>query len=78
LKAFPAALCADDTSLETFYAPKIKSCLAGSDTNLPFQNCPALTAIHFAAANESAIKASAAYQADPKLGAANAEVLFDL
>jgi len=44
----------------------------------PFLGCASLAEIHFAAANEAAVKASPAYLADPRLGAANASIHFDL
>ena len=41
-----------------------------------FSNCTGLREIRFSRANESAITSSAAYRADPTLGAANATVKF--
>ena len=43
-----------------------------------FSGCNGITEIHFAAENEETVKSSSAYRNDPKLGAPNAEVLFDL
>ena len=47
-------------------------------TKVPFFNCAGISEIHFAAANEEAVKASPAYHVDPHLGAANATLYFDL
>mgnify|MGYP003291714822 CR=1 FL=1 len=45
----------------------------------PFEGCTGgLTRLHFAAANEAAIKATTNYQSDPALGTATATCVFDL
>lgn len=45
----------------------------------PFEGCTGgLTRLHFAAANEAAIKATTNYQSDPTLGTATATCVFDL
>lgn len=50
-----------------------------SDITFPFAGCTGgITKIHFAAANEEAIKATTAYRTDPTLGTGTAEVVFDL
>lgn len=60
------------------YFPKVNR-LAGVVPKLPFTGCTGgITKIHFAAANEESIRASAQYQADPTLGSGTAEVVFDL
>ena len=51
---------------------------SGKSGTLPFSECETLTEIHFAAANEEAIKATIAYKSSPTLGASNATVYFDL
>lgn len=43
-----------------------------------FVGCSGITEIHFAAKNEEAIRNSESFKVDPKLGAANAVVFFDL
>ncbi|MGN0545208.1 MAG: hypothetical protein ACI4I0_06570 [Acutalibacteraceae bacterium] len=43
-----------------------------------FAGCAGIAKIHFAAASEENIKSSSAYRNDPRFGAPNAEVLFDL
>ena len=45
---------------------------------LPFADCTSLTEIHFAAANEAAIKESAVYRYKSHLGAPWATIMFDL
>ena len=49
-----------------------------SRDNEPFTDCPGITELHFGAANEAALKATAAYYFDPKFGAPNAAVFYDL
>ena len=60
--------------------PNVRVIGSGSDgaDRAPFLNCAGISEIHFAAANEAAVKASPAYLADPHLGAANATLYFDL
>jgi len=60
--------------------PNVRAIGMSSDdaTKAPFLGCEGITEIHFAAANEAAVKASPAYLADPHLGAANATLYFDL
>lgn len=57
--------------------PHVKE-ITGSNVNQPFQGCEQIREIHFAAANEAAVKATSAYHYDPHLGAANATLFFDL
>ena len=54
------------------------SVVNGRSGTVPFNECDALTEIHFAAAHEEAIKETSAYKADPPFGAPNATVYFDL
>ena len=60
--------------------PNVRQIGIGDDgpEKAPFLNCAGISEIHFAAANEAAVKASPAYLADPHLGAANATLYFDL
>lgn len=64
-------------SIERIDLPHIRE-LSPDTANLPFVRCTALAEVHFAKANEAAIRASAAFLADPRLGAPSAEVVFDL
>ncbi len=59
------------SSLETIELPK-----ATDVGSIPFRHCDALKEIHFAAANEDAIKACGDYSS--KFGATNATIYFDL
>ena len=54
------------------------SVVNGRSGTVPFNECDALTEIHFAAAHQKAIKETSAYKADPPFGAPNATVYFDL
>ena len=54
------------------------SVVNGRSGTVPFNECDALAELHFAAAHEEAIKATAAYKADPPFGAPNVTVYFDL
>ena len=54
------------------------SVVNGRSGTVPFNECAALTEIHFAAAHEAAIKETMAYKADPPMGAPNATIYFDL
>ena len=58
--------------------PDVVKLVGSSAENLPFYGCTALREIHFAAANEAAVKESVAYRVNPNLGAANARIVFDL
>jgi len=58
--------------------PSVASILANSEDARPFFGCDGITEIHFAAANEAYIKDTLAWSVDPKLGAANATIFFDL
>ena len=49
-----------------------------TEENQIFEGCPNLTRIRFARKYEDVLTAMKSYKADPKLGAANAEVSFDL
>lgn len=60
-----------------FPAAKTISGSVSTGKNL-FSGCNAITEIHFAAENEETVKSSSAYRNDPRLGATNAEVIFDL
>ena len=50
----------------------------GRSGTVPFNECDALTELHFAAVHEEEIKATLAYKADPPMGAPNATIYFDL
>lgn len=52
--------------------------IAGKGEYLPFAGSPGLREVHFAAANEAAIRALVSFKDDPLLGAPNAVVAFDL
>jgi hypothetical protein len=52
--------------------------IVGSGSAQPFSGCSSLLEIHFSAANESVITELTCYKDDPKLGAVNAKVIFDL
>ena len=54
------------------------SVVNGRSGTVPFNECDALTEIHFAAAHEAEIKETMAYKADPPMGAPNATIYFDL
>ena len=54
------------------------SAVNGRSGTVPFNECDALAELHFAAEHEEAIKATAAYKADPPFGAPNVTVYFDL
>ena len=54
------------------------SVVNGRSGTVPFNECNALTELHFAAAHEEAIKATSAYNADPPMGAPKATIYFDL
>ena len=54
------------------------SVINGRSGTVPFNECDALTALHFAAIHEEEIKATMAYKADPPFGAPNATIYFDL
>ena len=54
------------------------SVVNGRSGTVPFNECAALTEIHFAAAHEAEIKETMAYKADPPMGAPNATIYFDL
>lgn len=43
-----------------------------------FSGCAGITEIHFAAEHEETVKTSSSYRNDPRLGAPNAEIIFDL
>jgi len=58
--------------------PGVSEIVVTTEATLPFSGCTNIAEIHFAAANEEAIKATTAWSLDPKLGAANAAVYFDL
>jgi len=58
--------------------PGVDTLVADTEEELPFLGCNGITEIHFAAANEAEIKESLAWSVDPKLGAPNATVFFDL
>ena len=62
----------------TYAAFQSVSVVNGRMATVPFNECAALTEIHFAAAHEAAIEATAAYKADPPMGAPNATIYFDL
>lgn len=62
----------------TYAAFQSVSVINGRSGTVPFNECDALTEIHFAAAHEEAIKATAAYESDPPFGAPNATIYFDL
>lgn len=49
----------------------------GKGTMQPFKDCTGLTEIHFSKSNEALVTAWSCYKADPRLGAANAVVMFD-
>lgn len=55
--------------------PSVKDIQGTTDT-LPFAGCSSITALHFAKANEEAIRALSGF--DTAFGAANATVSFDL
>lgn len=58
--------------------PAVSSITEDAQWSLPFVGCEALAEIHFAKANEGAVRASSAFKADPRLGAPKATVVFDL
>jgi hypothetical protein len=62
----------------TYAAFPSVSVINGRSGTVPFNECAALTEIHFAATNKDAIEATATYRSDPTLGAPNATVYFDL
>lgn len=66
------------TALKQVRLPKVVNLDTSDGDGSPFAGCTGLEEIHFAAANEAAIKASVTYQADPTLGSGSARVLFDL
>lgn len=68
----------DCTALTGDIALPFVSDIAANETNAPFAGCPNITAFHFAAKNESAIRASEGFLSDPTLGTKTAHVLFDL
>ena len=57
--------------------PGVGNISENAQWDLPFAGCAA-SAIHFAAKNETAIKNSSTYRAHDNLGAASAEIVFDL
>lgn len=59
------------------YLPCLRQ-FSRSSSVFPFAGCTGLTKIHFAAANEAAVKSTTAYQADSTLGTGTAAVVFDL
>ena len=76
--AIPLCLCVKSTNLSGRLDFPSVTDIAGSANTQPFSDCEGALEIHFAEHNRAAIEATAAYQADPKLGAANAVVSFDL
>ena len=69
-----------DCTALTFASFKSVSVLpAPNASNVQFVGCEALAAIHFAAENEEAIKATTGWaRSEGSLGAANATIYFDL
>ena len=65
--------CADLTSL---YLPAVTT--IGTTSNNVFNGCTNLVEIHFAAANESVIKAMAGYASKWNAPNAECQILFDL
>lgn len=59
------------------YLPGVGNISENAQWDLPFAGCAA-SEIHFAAKNEAAIKATSTYRAHDNLGAASAEIVFDL
>ena len=62
----------------TYAAFRAVSAVNGRSGTVPFNECDALTELHFAAAHEEEIKATLAYNSDPPFGAPNATIYFDL
>jgi len=58
--------------------PNVTRVVGSGEDYQPFAHCDKIAEIHFGAANEALIKQTASWAADPKLGAANAVVYFDL
>ena len=68
----------DCTALSGDIALPFVSNITTDETNAPFVGCPNITAFHFAAQNESAIRASEGFRTDPTLGTGSAVCVFDL
>ena len=62
----------------TYAAFRAVSAVNGRSGTVPFNECDALTELHFAAVHEEEIKATLAYKSDPPMGAPNATIYFDL
>ena len=62
----------------TYAAFRAVSAVNGRSGTVPFNECDALTELHFAAVHEEEIKATLAYKSDPPFGAPNATIYFDL
>ena len=77
---------ASNTTIQKFYFPKLNTITYGTGASTTNQNacknifngCTALTEIHFGAANQTAIEATAGYSTLWGRGAGNATVYFDL
>ena len=77
---------ANNETIKKFYFPKLNTITYGSGASSTNQNacknvfngCSALTELHFAAANQSAIQASPGYSTAWGRGAGNVTIYFDL
>lgn len=77
---------ANNNKVQKFYFPKLNTITYGTGASSTYQNackyifsnCSALTELHFAAANQSAIEASPGYSTAWGRGAGNVTIYFDL